>query len=95
MARRLTPARLPGKWCKERTRELAVIAGRNPPLVLQVDYEQAKRELTGTWDEEQPEAMLDVAKERDSPDANAVDGKSGKNLSTSEMTSPSRSDSSS
>jgi len=43
---------------RERTRELAVIAGRTPPLVLPADYEQAKRELTGTWDEEQQATML-------------------------------------
>ena len=30
-----------------RARELALIAGRPPPHVEQVDYEQAKRELTG------------------------------------------------
>ena len=30
-----------------RARELALIAGRVPPHVAQVDYEQAKRELTG------------------------------------------------
>jgi len=30
-----------------RARELALIAGRLPPHVAQVDYEQAKRELTG------------------------------------------------
>ncbi|CAM3139780.1 hypothetical protein [Rariglobus hedericola] len=41
-----------------RTRELALDAGRVPPHVLQVDYEQAKREVMGEapaaadgWDE--------------------------------------------
>jgi hypothetical protein len=33
-----------------RARELAVIAGRVPPQPSQVDYEQAKRELTGEPD---------------------------------------------
>ncbi len=70
---------------QDRTRELAAIAGRTPPLVWQVDYEQAKRELTGTWNEEQQEAMLNRA-ERDSFAA-AADGKYRKSLSMPEMTS--------
>ena len=41
-----------------RTRELAVEAGRAPPQVSQVDYEQAKRELTGESDTDRQEAML-------------------------------------
>jgi hypothetical protein len=42
-----------------RTSELAVIAGRAPPLVNQNDYEQAKRELTGETDVDRQEALLD------------------------------------
>ncbi len=41
-----------------RTRELALIAGRTPPHVAQVDYEQAKREVTGESDIERQEAVL-------------------------------------
>lgn len=43
-----------------RARELAVEAGRPPPHVVQSDYEQAKRELTGTTDFDRQEAMLDA-----------------------------------
>lgn len=41
-----------------RTRELALLAGRPPPHVLQADYEQAKRELTGETELDRQEAML-------------------------------------
>jgi len=43
-----------------RTREIALQAGRVAPRVLQIDYEQAKRELTGTADTERQEAILDA-----------------------------------
>jgi hypothetical protein len=42
-----------------RARERAVIAGRSPLQVAQVDYEDAKRELTGESDMDRQEAMLD------------------------------------
>lgn len=42
-----------------RTRELALIAGRAPPHVARVDYEQAKLELTGEPDPDRQDAMLD------------------------------------
>jgi hypothetical protein len=42
-----------------RTCELAVLAGRVPPQVAQLDYEQAKRELTGETDPDRQEAILD------------------------------------
>lgn len=42
-----------------RTRELALIAGRVPPHVLQADYELARRELTGESDPDRQDAMLD------------------------------------
>jgi hypothetical protein len=42
-----------------RARELAIIAGRAPLQMSQVDYEQAKRELTGESDLDRQEAMLD------------------------------------
>ena len=42
-----------------RARELALIAGRLPPHVAQVDYEQAKRELTGEPVIDPKEAMIE------------------------------------
>jgi hypothetical protein len=42
-----------------RSRELALIAGRTPPQVSQIDYEQAKRELTGESDLDRQDAMLE------------------------------------
>jgi hypothetical protein len=41
-----------------RARERAVIAGRSPLQVSQVDYEEAKRELTGESDADRQEAMI-------------------------------------
>lgn len=41
-----------------RTRELALRAGRIPPYVVQTDYEQAKRELTGETDVDRQEALI-------------------------------------
>jgi hypothetical protein len=43
-----------------RTRELTVIAGRDPRNVRQADYEQAKRELTGESDGDRQQAVLDA-----------------------------------
>ncbi len=56
-----------------RTRELALMAGRVPPHVMQVDYEQAKRELTGTSEADQQDVILDVGNEGASPVIEAVD----------------------
>jgi hypothetical protein len=42
-----------------RARELAVIASRVPPQPSEVDYEQAKRELTGEADIDVQEAVLE------------------------------------
>jgi hypothetical protein len=42
-----------------RARELALIAGRGPSDVWQVDYERAKRELTGESDMDRQDALLD------------------------------------
>jgi len=42
-----------------RARELALIAGRPPPQVSEIDYEQAKRELTGGSDVDPQEALLE------------------------------------
>jgi hypothetical protein len=42
-----------------RARALAASAGRTPPHVTQVDYQQAKRELTGETDLDRQNAMLD------------------------------------
>lgn len=44
-----------------RTRELAVLAGRDPLDVKQADYEQAKREVTGEAEPDRQLAMLDAA----------------------------------
>jgi hypothetical protein len=43
-----------------RARALASMEGRNPTDVSQIDYEQAKRELTGKSGLAQQEAMLDL-----------------------------------
>ena len=47
------------KMVRERARELALIEGRVPPQVLQVDYEQAKRELTGGVDQDPQEVVAE------------------------------------
>jgi hypothetical protein len=57
------------KMVRERARELALIEGRVPPQVLQVDYEQAKRELTGGADLDPQEAVSESAPESESWDA--------------------------
>jgi hypothetical protein len=46
-----------------RARELAAIAGRVPPQPSQVDYEQAKRELTGEPEMDAQEAALELIPE--------------------------------
>jgi hypothetical protein len=46
-----------------RARELALIAGRVPPQPSQVDYEQAKRELTGEPDMAVQEGALELIPE--------------------------------
>ena len=51
------------KMVRERARELALIEGRVPPQVLQVDYEQAKRELTGGSDLDPQAAAVESALE--------------------------------
>ncbi len=43
-----------------RTLELAAIAGRKPQQFKQVDYERAKRELTGESDFDRQQAMLNA-----------------------------------
>lgn len=43
-----------------RTRELALRAGRIPPQVAQIDYEQAKRELTGESESDRQDAVLNA-----------------------------------
>lgn len=42
-----------------RTRELAVLAGRLPHNVNQIDYEQAKRDVTGESNLSRATAILD------------------------------------
>jgi hypothetical protein len=48
---------------RARARELALLAGRPPPLVTQADYFQARRELTGETNPERQEAILDALPE--------------------------------
>jgi hypothetical protein len=48
---------------RARARELALIAGRDPLNILQTDYEQAKRELTGEADLDRQDAILDALPE--------------------------------
>jgi hypothetical protein len=48
---------------KARARELAAIAGRVPPEPSEVDYERAKRELTGEPDTDIQEAVLEAIPE--------------------------------
>ena len=43
----------------DRTLELALINGRNSHQIKQVDYEQAKRDLTGESDYERQQQILD------------------------------------
>lgn len=45
---------------RSRTFELASIAGRGAHQILQADYEQAKRELTGESDFDRQQAVLDA-----------------------------------
>jgi len=52
-----------GEMVEARARELALIAGRVPPQPSQVDYEQAKRELTGEPDIDIQEAALELVPE--------------------------------
>ncbi len=59
-----------------RARELAAIAGRVPPQPSQVDYEQAKRELTGEPDTDVQEAALELIPE--SERWNPVPGSTGR-----------------
>lgn len=47
------------KSVNERTHELALLAGRIHPKVTQVDYERAKREITGESDRNKQNAALD------------------------------------
>lgn len=46
---------------RARARELALLAGVAPPQVMQVHYEQAKREITGESEPARQEAILDAA----------------------------------
>ena len=44
-----------------RTLELALMAGRSALQIKQVDYERAKRELTGESDFDRQQAVLEMA----------------------------------
>jgi len=44
-----------------RTMELALLAGRSPHEIKQVDYERAKHELTGESDFDRQQAVLEMA----------------------------------
>ena len=48
---------------RARTRELALVAGRVPPDVAQVDYDQAMHELTGESDPVRQQEILDACPE--------------------------------
>lgn len=50
-----------------RTHELAVLAHRPPPFVVQADYEQAKRELTGETDRERQNEAINLFEKRTEP----------------------------
>lgn len=54
------PARVTRDMVYARTRELALLAGRIPPQVSQIDYEQARRELTGESNIDRQNAVLDA-----------------------------------
>src|SRR5476649_362570 len=64
-----------------RARELAVIAGRVPPQPSEVDYEQAKRELTGGPEMDVEEAALEAIPESERWDP--VPGSTGHHTSDS------------
>jgi hypothetical protein len=64
-----------------RARELAVIAGRVPPQPSQVDYEQAKRELTGGSDLDVEEEVLESIPESERWDP--VPGSTGRHTPVS------------
>lgn len=53
------PRRVTREMVRSRTIELALFAGRNSHQIKQVDYEQAKRELTGVADFDLQQAILD------------------------------------
>ena len=57
-ARRITRDQL-----HQRTRELAAAAGRDQLQISQLDYEQARRELTGETDVDRQEALIDTLPE--------------------------------
>lgn len=57
----------------ERARELAVINGRSPHEVIEGDFEQAKRELTGEGENSLRENTLESATENDRWDPIAGD----------------------
>lgn len=52
------PKSITRETARTRAREIAGRAGRGPAAVLQTDYEQAKRELTGTADPVRQEELL-------------------------------------
>jgi len=54
------PGRVTREMIYARTRELATLAGREPFQVTQIDYEQARRELTGESDFDRQNAVLDA-----------------------------------
>jgi hypothetical protein len=66
------------KMVRERAVELAVINGRSAQDVSKSDWEQAKRELTGTPDIDPKEAALDSAPESERWDP--VPGSTGQKI---------------
>jgi len=53
----------PRDLVQARTRELAQLAGRTTPQVVQGDYEQAKRDVTGETNPDRQDAILDALPE--------------------------------
>jgi hypothetical protein len=56
------PPAVTREMAQARAREIALSAGRPVPHVTQLDYEQAKRELTGEADFERQNAVFEAAR---------------------------------
>lgn len=59
------PRRISARWVTRellyaRTMEVALMAGRSSHQIKQVDYERAKRELTGESDFDRQQALLEL-----------------------------------
>jgi hypothetical protein len=54
-----TPGPVTREMVRARTIELTLLAGRNSLQIHRLDYERAKRELTGESDSDRQQAVLD------------------------------------